>query len=89
MELLREQVERAGGIWLRVAAYPYPYRSAFNFRFDHDEYDPHDFDATLTAIAGYESAWSPLHLRFDTRSPCRRTDPPARKPHRVARLLAS
>lgn len=58
MELLREQVERAGGIWLRVAAYPYPYRSAFNFRFDHDEFDPHDFDATLNAIAGHESACS-------------------------------
>lgn len=55
---LRERIERAGGIWLRVSAFPFPYRSAFSFRIDHDEYDPADFDATLAAIAGHEGTTS-------------------------------
>lgn len=55
---LRLQVEAAGGIWLRVSPFPHPYRCAFNFRLDHDEYHAHDFDATLEAISGYEHAVS-------------------------------
>lgn len=55
---LRRRIEQAGGIWLRVGAFPFPYRSAFNFRIDYDQYDPHDFHATLGAIAGYEPATS-------------------------------
>lgn len=55
---LREKVEAAGGLWLRVSPYPGSYRSAFNFRFDHDEYDRNDFDAALAASAGYEHAVS-------------------------------
>ncbi|MBV8608151.1 MAG: hypothetical protein JO034_11920 [Singulisphaera sp.] len=30
-------VTRAGGLWARLAAFPYPYQSAFNFRADLDE----------------------------------------------------
>ena len=55
---LRETIERAGGIWLCVAPFPFPYRSAVNFRIDYDQYDPHDFNATLRAIAGNEQATS-------------------------------
>lgn len=56
MARLQSAVEEAGGVWLRLAAYPHPYRSAFNFRFDHDGYVPEDFDAVLDAIAGHEGA---------------------------------
>jgi len=55
---LREMVEAAGGAWLQVATYPFPYRSVFNFRIDHDDYVSHDFAATLEATAGHESAIS-------------------------------
>jgi peptidoglycan/xylan/chitin deacetylase (PgdA/CDA1 family) len=55
---LRERVEEAGGVWLRVSPYPAGYRSAFNFRLDHDDYVPGDFDATLSAIEGHEQAIS-------------------------------
>ncbi len=55
---LRRIVEESGGIWLRLSAFPFPYRSAFNFRIDHDDYDPHDFAATLQACAGHEDATS-------------------------------
>jgi hypothetical protein len=34
---LRQAIERAGGLWLRLAPFPFPYRSAFNFRADLDE----------------------------------------------------
>ena len=55
---LRNELEAAGGIWLRVSPFPHLYRSAFNFRLDHDDYHAHDFDATLAAIAGHEHAVS-------------------------------
>ena len=55
---LRRQIEEAGGIWLCLAIFPFPYRSALNFRIDYDQYDPHDFDATLQALAGWEDATS-------------------------------
>ena len=58
LERLRSRIERAGGIWLRVSAFPFPYRSALNFRIDYDQYDPHDFDATLQQVAGHEQATS-------------------------------
>src|SRR3990172_7680133 len=48
-------IEAAGGVWLCVSPYPFPYRSAFNFRFDHDEYDARDFAAVMRAIRGYET----------------------------------
>ncbi len=34
---LRQAVTKAGGFWARLAPFPYPYRSAFNFRADLDE----------------------------------------------------
>ena len=55
---LRQMIEDAGGIWLCVSAYPFPYRSALNFRIDYDQYDREDFDTTLEAIAGNEHATS-------------------------------
>jgi hypothetical protein len=58
MARLRNLVELAGGVWMRVAPFPYPYCSAFNFRFDHDAYRPDDFDRVLQATAGYEHALS-------------------------------
>jgi peptidoglycan/xylan/chitin deacetylase (PgdA/CDA1 family) len=58
MHALRAGIEAAGGIWLRLAPWPFPYRSAFNFRFDHDEYHPQDFETVLSAIAGHEAATS-------------------------------
>ena len=56
LEALRGAVERAGGVWARVAAVPHPYRTAFSFRFDHDAYDADDFHAVLAAVAGRETA---------------------------------
>jgi len=55
IEQLREAVEDAGGAWLCVSAYPFPYRSVFNFRIDHDEFDAGDFEATCRAIQGRET----------------------------------
>ena len=34
---LRQSIDTAGGIWARLGSYPFPYRSAFNFRADLDE----------------------------------------------------
>jgi hypothetical protein len=34
---LRQAVTAAGGLWIRLARFPYPYRSAFGFRVDLDE----------------------------------------------------
>jgi hypothetical protein len=58
LDALRLAIERQGGVWIRVASFPFPYRSAFNFRLDYDHYDPEDFSSTLAAIAGNESATS-------------------------------
>jgi hypothetical protein len=43
LQALRNLVDRHGGTWVRLARYPYPYRSAFNFRADLDEPYPRDF----------------------------------------------
>ena len=53
--VVRAEVARLGGVWLRVAPYPQPYRAIANFRFDHDEFVAADFQRTLEAIAGYEA----------------------------------
>lgn len=58
MAALQLRVEAAGGVWLRLAPFPHPYRSAFNLRLDHDDYVPVDFEALLSAVAGHESACS-------------------------------
>ncbi|HOM16430.1 MAG TPA: polysaccharide deacetylase family protein [Thermoguttaceae bacterium] len=54
MDRLRSWIEGQGGLWLRVAPFPFPYRSAFCFRIDYDDYHPEDFHRTLDAVAGWE-----------------------------------
>jgi peptidoglycan/xylan/chitin deacetylase (PgdA/CDA1 family) len=58
VQRVRRAVESAGGVWLTVAAYPDPYRSAFNFRLDHDACQVDDLQRTLAALRGWESATS-------------------------------
>jgi len=58
MALLRGLIERQGGVWFKLAPFPYRYRSAFNFRFDHDDFVAADFDAVLSALRGCEDAAS-------------------------------
>ena len=55
---VRTLVETAGGIWLRTAAFPYPYRSAFNFRLDYDEYQAEDFATVLDIVARHQECFS-------------------------------
>lgn len=55
---LRRMLERAGGVWMKLAAFPFPYRSAFNLRIDHDDYDAHDFARLCQATEGFESSLS-------------------------------
>jgi hypothetical protein len=52
---LRSEVTRRGGVWMRLGRFPRPFRTAANFRFDHDDYIAADFDRTLAAISGYEA----------------------------------
>jgi hypothetical protein len=40
---LRDAITRAGGVWIRLAPFPHPYRSAFSFRADLDETVPEDY----------------------------------------------
>jgi hypothetical protein len=52
---LREAVAAAGGVWIRIAPFPYPYRAGFSFRADLDESVPEDyhrFAAARTPLAG-------------------------------------
>jgi len=55
LRVLRAEVSRLGGVWIRVAPYPAPYRTAANFRFDHDLFVAEDFNRTLDAGAGREA----------------------------------
>lgn len=55
---LREQTQQRGGVWITVGRYPFPYRSAFNFRLDHDAFLERDFHATVDAIGGHEGSVS-------------------------------
>ena len=48
---LREAVTGAGGVWIRLAPFPYPYRSAFSFRADLDEAGPEDYHRFALARA--------------------------------------
>lgn len=43
IDRLRAAIDGAGGLWARLASYPHPYRSAFNFRADLDEPYPDDY----------------------------------------------
>ncbi len=40
---IRQQVLASGGVWIRLAPYPYPFRSVFNLRVDLDEPIPEDY----------------------------------------------
>jgi hypothetical protein len=40
---LRDLVTKAGGVWIRISPFPYPYQSAFSFRADLDESVPEDY----------------------------------------------
>jgi hypothetical protein len=53
---LRDAIEQAGGLWLNVSAYPFPYRSLFSFRIDYDNYDAEDLANVLRAVEGQEHA---------------------------------
>ena len=55
---LRQRVEACGGLWLRIAAYPFPYRSAFNFRIDYDECDNGDTPCVLRQVASHADCTS-------------------------------
>ncbi len=43
IERIRRAIVAGGGIWARLALYPFPYRSAFNLRIDLDEAAPEDY----------------------------------------------
>ena len=43
VDRIRASVAEAGGVWARLAAFPFPYRSAFNLRVDLDEPSPEDY----------------------------------------------
>jgi hypothetical protein len=58
MTRLRDLLEQRGGVWFRLGAVPFPYRTAFNFRIDHHGFDGGDFSAVLDALAGHEAATS-------------------------------
>ena len=52
---LRQRIESHGGLWLRLSPVPFPYRTAFHLRVDHDRFDPGDFNRLLDTLAGYEN----------------------------------
>lgn len=54
MARLRQAIEEQGGVWIVTSPYPWPYRTAAHFRFDHDRYVAEDFDGVLEAIRGHE-----------------------------------
>ncbi|WP_435010671.1 hypothetical protein P12x_001950 [Tundrisphaera lichenicola] len=43
IDRIRSAIVEAGGLWARLAIYPFPYRSAFNLRIDLDEPEPEDY----------------------------------------------
>ncbi len=55
---LRERIEQAGGVWMTLAPYPFPYRSSVNFRIDYDRYDAGDFQNTMATIRDHAGATS-------------------------------
>ncbi len=56
IDRIRSAVTRNGGVWARLAKYPHPYRSAFNFRADLDETYPDDFARFASALRPIEHA---------------------------------
>ncbi len=59
VEFLRAKVEQAGGVWIRVAPFPFPYRSALNARIDHDLGHAADLERLFEAIADDRGAVTP------------------------------
>jgi len=55
---LRRLVAQAGGIWVRKAIVPAPYRTAFHFRLDYDDPDPHDCERIWQQIERMPQAFS-------------------------------
>jgi hypothetical protein len=51
---LRHAVTGAGGLWARLSAFPFPYRSAFNFRADLDETCVDDYARFARARRGLD-----------------------------------
>jgi hypothetical protein len=49
---LRDAVITAGGTWVRISPFPYPYQSAFSFRADLDESVPDDYHRFAAARGG-------------------------------------
>ena len=43
VDRVRRDVVASGGVWARLASFPFPYRSAFNLRVDLDENQPEDY----------------------------------------------
>ena len=43
VDRVRRDVVASGGLWARLASFPFPYRSAFNLRVDLDENHPEDY----------------------------------------------
>jgi hypothetical protein len=83
ISVIRQAITRAGGIWARLAPFPFPYRSAFNFRADLDEPFPDDYarfararrpldDCTTHFVSthayGLDCAVLADLLRYDTQS---------------------
>ena len=83
LERLRQAVTKAGGTWARLSPYPFPYRSAFNFRADLDEPVADDYERFARArrpVADCTTHFVSTHaygrhprvladlLRFDTQS---------------------
>jgi peptidoglycan/xylan/chitin deacetylase (PgdA/CDA1 family) len=58
LDRLRERIEAHGGLWMRVSAFPFPYRSAFNFRIDYDECDIDDTQAVIRQVEGHADCFS-------------------------------
>lgn len=56
MAALRRMLEARGGIWLRLAAYPFPYRSVFNLRCNY--HTAEGMAAALDEVAGREAGSS-------------------------------
>ena len=52
VDQIREAVDAAGGIWARLSSFPFPYRSAFNFRADLDETELDDYARFARARRG-------------------------------------
>jgi hypothetical protein len=51
IDKLRDLITAEGGVWIRLAPFPYPYRSAFSFRADLDEPRPEDYHRFAAARA--------------------------------------